>query len=84
MNAFLSAVTDVSGSLATVLDVASVSWLVVAVALMVLGEFESSRARKARWALVPVALITRRCLRCEAARPVRADARPRFGLTPTE
>ncbi|MBX3143721.1 MAG: hypothetical protein KF813_08195 [Trueperaceae bacterium] len=57
MNAFLSAVTDVSGSLATVLDVASVSWLVVAVALMVLGEFESSRARKARWALVPVALI---------------------------
>lgn len=57
MSRLLDAVTQLSSGFVTVLDVASVAWLIVATLLMVLGEFESLAARRARWALAPLALL---------------------------
>lgn len=57
MSAAFDALTSLSIGGIGVLNAASVAWLVVAVALMVLGEFESRAARRARWALAPVALV---------------------------
>lgn len=57
MSAALDALTRLSSEFVNLLDIASIAWLVVAVLLMLIGEFESVAARRARWALAPLALL---------------------------